>query len=66
MRITTVSKTIAQLEKGIEGITLVLLADDGTGNFVPVDTTVSDPEGNYLFDSLPRGNYIVQITNPTK
>ena len=49
------------LEKGIEGVTLVLYADDGTGNFVPVDTTVTGPDGCYEFDSLPPGNYQVEI-----
>ena len=49
------------LEKGIAGVTLVLLAETTPGNFVPVDTTVSDANGDYLFDSLPQGNYKVQI-----
>ena len=61
-------------EAGIPGATVMLLVDDGTGNFVSavdidgndVNATpvLTDANGNYLFDNLPAGDYKVQVTPP--
>ncbi len=56
------------LETGIEDITVLLYQDtstamDGSG-FVIVDSTVTDMDGIYLFDTLPAGNYQVAILTP--
>ena len=45
-------------EGGISGITVILF-DATTG--LPVDTTITDDNGNYLFDGLPEGDYFILI-----
>ena len=58
------------LEAGIDGVTVNLYLDaDGNGiiegaELTPVATTVTDIDGNYLFDTLPEGDYVVGI-DPT-
>ncbi|MGB1249470.1 MAG: SdrD B-like domain-containing protein [Candidatus Promineifilaceae bacterium] len=48
-------------EPGISGVTVNLL--DPNGNVIA--TTVTDQNGNYLFENLPMGNYVVQIDEST-
>ncbi|MCK5922458.1 MAG: hypothetical protein KAG66_16060, partial [Methylococcales bacterium] len=59
-------------EPAIAGSTVILLVDDGTGNFIPAtsftgavvaDITVGQ-NGQYLFDNLPEGDYKIQISKP--
>jgi SdrD B-like domain len=45
--------------KGIPGITLVLISEDG-----PAVTTTTDANGNYRFCTLKAGSYTVRITVP--
>ena len=47
-------------ESGFPGVTVNLL--DGSGVFISTDTT--DGSGNYLFDNLPPGNYIIEVILP--
>ncbi|MFK8162084.1 MAG: SdrD B-like domain-containing protein, partial [Lewinella sp.] len=56
------------LESGIEGVTVNLYFDsngdgaiDGDEATMPIDMVITDASGNYLFDSLPAGNYIVGV-----
>ncbi|MBK8390175.1 MAG: carboxypeptidase regulatory-like domain-containing protein [Saprospiraceae bacterium] len=44
------------LETGIAGVTVYLY--DATGTSI-LDSTITDAEGNYLFDSLSPGTYVV-------
>ncbi|MGB1253543.1 MAG: SdrD B-like domain-containing protein, partial [Candidatus Promineifilaceae bacterium] len=46
-------------EKGIPGVTVVLLNASGTAIF----TTTTNSDGTYSFDSLPAGNYTVVVPN---
>ncbi len=49
-------------ESGIANIDVILYADlDGDGNYTPIDTVITDTNGNYLFDNLPDGDYQVLI-----
>jgi len=49
-------------EEGLEGVTVELhLYDPVTMNCILVETTVTDENGLYLFDSLTTGDYIVVI-----
>lgn len=52
-------------EQGIAGVTLALYRDDGSGALDGADTfvgtTTTDPNGYYLFDNLPEGNYFVVV-----
>ncbi len=56
-------------EIGIAGVTLELLMNDGTGNFVSalnaqglaVPRQITDVNGNYIFDNLRPGEYRVRI-----
>ncbi len=65
-----VQDTSNPLEAGIDGVTVNLYFDeDGDGmlmgdELIPVESTVTDSEGNYLFTMLPEGDYIVGI-DPT-
>jgi len=34
------------------------------GDFVVIDSVMTDPEGNYLFDSIPPGDYVVTLVPP--
>ena len=36
----------------------------GTGDDCPADSTVTDANGNYIFDDLPPGAYVVEVTPP--
>jgi hypothetical protein len=47
-------------EIGVGGITVSLI-DDATGNVL--NTTMTDENGNYLFNALPNGSYKVRFTN---
>jgi len=50
-------------EKGVPGITLQLYeASDPT---TPISTTVTDEDGNYLFEGLPPGEYLVTVAPET-
>ncbi len=55
-------------ESGIEGVTILLL--DGNGDPVldasgnPI-TAVTDANGEYLFEDLPLGDYVVQVDSST-
>ncbi|NKQ35254.1 MAG: isopeptide-forming domain-containing fimbrial protein [Chloroflexi bacterium] len=59
-------------ETGIENASVALFVDDGTGTFIPATTitgtAVTDQttgaSGLYFFDSLPPGDYRVQVTPP--
>ena len=47
-------------ENGLEGATVTL--DPGTpGNPADDQTTTTDANGNYLFDNLPAGDYVVSV-----
>ena len=46
-------------EAGIEGVTLSLLAENGT----EVATATTDSNGSYLFEEIPAGTYTVVITD---
>ena len=63
-------------DMGLEGVQVILLQDDGTGNFVEVNVgpdgmlgTADDApggvttaaDGSYLFSNLPAGDYQVQL-----
>jgi fimbrial isopeptide formation D2 family protein/uncharacterized repeat protein (TIGR01451 family) len=55
-------------EVGIEGVTLDLYIDtNGSGTIdggdVLTSTTITDPDGGYLFANLPRGDYLVDVTD---
>jgi uncharacterized repeat protein (TIGR01451 family) len=53
-------------EEGIPGVFVSLLIDlDGNGTIEPtevIETVLTDANGNYLFDTLPAGEYIVAVT----
>ncbi len=55
-------------EPGIQNVTLVLY-DDANGNGVidggdtQIASTTTDADGRYLFDDLPPGDYIVDVTD---
>lgn len=59
-------------EPALEGATVSLLVDDGTGSFVAardisdvlVDEYVTGADGLYFFDNLPPGDYKVQVRPP--
>lgn len=48
-------------EPGVAGITVTLFASDGT---TVLATTTTDAYGNYYFDRLAAGNYVVGVTLP--
>ncbi len=48
-------------EKGIPDMKVYLYAKDATGKFVKIDSTFTDKNGKYLFDSLIAGDYQVQF-----
>ncbi len=53
------------LESGIDSVLVFLSIDtsdamDGS-QLVVIDSVLTDPDGNYLFDSLPEGNYVVSV-----
>ncbi|NJL75261.1 MAG: hypothetical protein HC892_09770 [Saprospiraceae bacterium] len=55
-------------EAGIEGVTLDLYRDlNGDGQINPgeprIGTTTTDANGLYLFDELPLGDYVVDVTD---
>ncbi|WP_411846710.1 SdrD B-like domain-containing protein [Roseibacillus persicicus] len=55
-------------ESGIEGVTVVLYRDvDGDGvvdpSDAPIGTMTTDASGEYLFEGLPLGDYIVVVTD---
>lgn len=47
-------------EFGIGGVVVQLLDEDGN----VIATTITDSNGNYLFENLPPGTYFVSIPNP--
>jgi len=47
-------------ESGLAGVTVTLYNSSG----VPVATTITDANGNYLFDELTPGNYTIGVTLP--
>ncbi len=50
-------------ETGIANVTVALQADvNGDGNYQTIRTTVTDANGNYLFDEVPDGNYRVVVS----
>ncbi len=57
-------------EAGIGGVTVSLLVDsNGDGIYGgagdnPAVTTQTDAAGNYIFDGLSKGAYVVQVTPP--
>ena len=58
-------------EQGISSVTVNLYEDtDGDGMFDPMNDTLiatdlTDPDGRYLFDGLPAGNYFVDVVEAT-
>ena len=54
-------------EAGIEGVTVNLFTDaDGDGVYdTPAGTTTTDAYGNYIFDDLPAGAYVVEVDTTT-
>jgi len=58
------------LEIGVEGVVVNLYYDEnGNGSLeddetIPVESTNTDSNGNYLFSILPKGNFIVGIIPP--
>nr|WP_241426128.1 SdrD B-like domain-containing protein [Macrococcus armenti] len=46
-------------ESGIEGVTVTLTKPDGT-----TVTTTTDANGNYIFEDLPNGDYVVTFETP--
>jgi hypothetical protein len=48
-------------EPPVAGVTVNLLSADGS---TVLATTTTDGNGNYLFDDLPEGTYIVQVVPP--
>ncbi|MCC2718164.1 SdrD B-like domain-containing protein, partial [Finegoldia magna] len=52
-------------EAGVEGVTVKLLDKDGNPvkdfNGNPVQDQKTDPNGNYKFENLPAGEYVVQV-----
>ncbi len=56
-------------EPGLPGVTVTLLNPDTTTalqtNGVPFPPVVTDANGNYVFSSVPEGDYIVKITAPS-
>ncbi|MCC6612838.1 MAG: isopeptide-forming domain-containing fimbrial protein [Anaerolineae bacterium] len=57
------SATRNGLEPGIPGITITLTGTDAFGNPVTL-TTTTDADGNYVFDHLLAGDYVVTVTPP--
>ncbi len=56
------SGTVDEGEPGLEGVQVVLWEVDVNGSLVtPVFTTTTDVDGNYLFENLVPGDYLVQI-----
>ncbi|MEZ4984357.1 MAG: SdrD B-like domain-containing protein [Saprospiraceae bacterium] len=55
-------------EPGVPNVPVTLLADiDGDGDIDDVvATTTTDANGNYIFEGLPPGDYIVTITPPAE
>lgn len=57
-------------EKGIAGVTVKLYASDGTTPIKNPDNpsedyvVTTDANGNYLFEHLPKGSYVVGVTPP--
>ncbi|QLH47881.1 MAG: carboxypeptidase regulatory-like domain-containing protein [Bacteroidota bacterium] len=47
-------------ENGVPGVTVTLYASDGS---TVLNTTVTNLSGNYLFDNLAAGTYIVGFSN---
>ncbi|MFK7957536.1 MAG: beta strand repeat-containing protein [Lysobacterales bacterium] len=52
------------LGEGLSGVTVTLTGTDGGGNPVQI-TTMTDGSGNYSFDNLPDGNYVVIVDEST-
>lgn len=66
-------------ELGLGGVTVTIYYDpdgngvydtvypnarDGNGNLLPSGATTTGANGNYIFDDLPAGAYVVQVTLP--
>lgn len=49
-------------EQGVSGVTISLF--DCANPSVPVSTTISDANGNYLFENVVPGSYKVQFSSP--
>ena len=47
-------------EPGLAGVTVTL--QNGTGGVIA--TTTTNPDGSYMFDALPPGDYVVIVTQP--
>ncbi|MCI5190443.1 MAG: hypothetical protein D3905_11780, partial [Candidatus Electrothrix sp. AS4_5] len=54
-------------EVGIVGVTVKLLTDDNNDGVYDVEsgTTTTGADGRYIFDDLPPGSYVVEVTSPT-
>lgn|GEM_PF-2765195 len=54
-------------EAGLGGVTVNLFSDpDGDGVYdTPAGTTTTDANGNYIFDDLPPGAYVVEVDPAT-
>lgn len=64
------SSTINGGDAPIAGVTVSLWPDDGSGNAdmsggTPIATVVTAPDGSYLFDEVPAGDYVIVESDPS-
>jgi len=54
-------------DTAISGVTVELFADDGTGNptGTAIDSQTTDGSGNYTFNAVAQGDYVIVETDPT-
>jgi uncharacterized repeat protein (TIGR01451 family) len=52
-------------EKGVAGVKVYLYIQTASGLYQKIDSTTTDANGKYLFDSLQKNNYKVQFVAPS-
>ncbi|PID75137.1 MAG: hypothetical protein CSB23_05360 [Deltaproteobacteria bacterium] len=52
-------------ESGIPGVTLTLIGDVNGDGTPETYTTQTDGNGNYIFDNLPEGNFVINVDTST-